>query len=139
MNHSLPRFLSPTCVLLAGLASCLTSLSVSAAVPSEAAGKAAVIGQPTELVVQPASIALRGGHAHQQIVVTGRYANNVVRDLTGLCELSSETPAVAGVDATGFVTPKTNGTTALVVKAGGKSVRVAVAVTDLDKPHVTSF
>jgi hypothetical protein len=132
MNGSLPRF------LLAGLFACLTALSVSASVPIDA-GKAAVIGQPSALQVQPETIALSGGHAHQQLIVTGRYAAGIVRDLTGLCELTSETPAIVAVDETGFVTPKKNGGTAIVVKAGGKSVRVPVTVADLDKPHATSF
>jgi hypothetical protein len=111
----------------------------SAAVPSNAAKKAAVIGEPASLVAQPASISLSGARSHQQLVVTGRYAGDVVRDLSALCEMSSENPAIAVVDDTGFVTPKKNGTTAIVVKAGGKHVRVPVVVEHLDKPKPTSF
>jgi hypothetical protein len=133
MNALLPR------VFFAALAVSLTGLPVSAAVPTDASDKAAVIGQPAALVVQPTSIVLSGRHARQQIVVTGNYANGVVRDLTSLCELTSETPEIAAVDETGFVAPKKNGGTAIVVKAGGKSVRVPVTVKDLDKPHATSF
>ncbi|HEY7426508.1 MAG TPA: DUF1549 domain-containing protein [Gemmataceae bacterium] len=135
MNGSLPHFLSSVRVLLAGLTACLTVLPVSAAAPD----KAAVIGQPAALVVQPESITLSGRHARQQLIVTGHYSGGAVRDLTGLCELASETPAIAAVDETGFVTPRKNGGTALVVKAGGKNVRVPVTVKDLDKPQVTSF
>ncbi len=136
MNGSLPRFLRP---FLAGFFACLSVLPASAGTPADAAGKAAVIGQPTALQVQPQSIVLTGGHAHQQLVVTGRYAGGTLRDLTGVCELASEAPAIATVDETGFVTPKKNGSTALVVKAGGQNVRVPVTVQALDKPHATSF
>ncbi len=143
MNGSSPRFrpsFPGRCVSIAsGLLLCLAVLPASASVPADAAAKATVIGQPIALTVQPESVTLTGRHATQQLVVTGRYADGTVRDLTALCEWTSETPAVAAVDATGFVTPKKNGTANIVVKAGGKSARVSVTVKDFDKPQTTSF
>ena len=41
--------------------------------------------------------------------------------------------------AGGFVPPKKNGVTALLVKAGGQTARVPVTVKDLDKPQPVSF
>ncbi|HTU92207.1 MAG TPA: DUF1553 domain-containing protein, partial [Gemmataceae bacterium] len=102
-------------------------------------GNEDVVGQPMSLQVQPESIALRGRHAHQQLVVTGHYADGLVRDLTSLCAMSSETADVVAVDETGFVTPKKNGQTAIRIKAGGKTARVPVTVTDLDRPLAASF
>jgi hypothetical protein len=139
MNGCLPRLLPAVSPYLTALLACLTALPAFAGVPADAAGKAKVVGQPAAVQVQPETITLIGGHAHQQIIVTGRYAEGVVRDLTTVCEMSAEAPAIAVVDETGFVTPRQNGATAIVVKAGGKSVRVPVTVKDLDKPHVTSF
>jgi hypothetical protein len=98
-----------------------------------------MLGQPDALEVQPASITLCGRHSNQQLVVTGRYADGHVRDLTTVCALSSEPGEVATVDETGFVTPKKNGQTAILVKAGGRTARVPVIVTDIDKPLATSF
>jgi hypothetical protein len=124
---------------LAGWFVALAVLPASASVPTDPAAKALVIGQPASLLIQPESVTLTGRHATQQLVVTGSYADGVVRDLTALCEWSSESPAVVGVDETGFVAPRKNGTATIVVKAGGKSVRVPVTVKDLDKPRFTSF
>lgn len=139
MNASLSHWLFSLRLVFAGLSLSLTAWQASAASAAEAADKAAVIGQPAALQVQPESITLRGQHANQQLVVTGRYANGLVRDLTGVCELRSEAAAIAAVDETGFVTPKKNGQTAIVIKAGDKTARVPVTVTDLDRPHATSF
>ncbi|HTU18739.1 MAG TPA: DUF1553 domain-containing protein [Gemmataceae bacterium] len=139
MNGSLSRWLFPIRFVFAGLLLSVTTLHSFASSAADAADKAAVIGQPVALQVQPERITLRGRHANQQLVVTGRYADGLVRDLTGLCALSSEAAEVAAVDDTGFITPKKNGQTAILIKAGGKSARVPVTVTDLDKPHATSF
>jgi hypothetical protein len=97
------------------------------------------LGQPIALQVQPPTVTLHGRHANQQLVVTGRYADGAVRDLTSLCAMNSEASDVVAIDATGFITPKKNGQTAILVKAGGKTARVPVIVADLDKPHATSF
>jgi hypothetical protein len=135
MNVSLPRWLLTRRFVLAGMALSLMDARVFSAAPAEAAA----VGQPTALQVQPDSIKLRGGHAYQQLVVTGRYADGLVRDLTSLCELSSESADVAAVDETGFVRPKKNGQTAILIKAGGKTARVPVSVTDLGGRQATSF
>jgi hypothetical protein len=75
----------------------------------------------------------------QQVVVTGRYADGSVRDLTPFCELALEGADVAGVSPEGLVLPKKNGSTGLVVKAGGQTARVAVTVKDLEKPQPVGF
>ncbi len=139
MTFSLPHRLFSRCIVFTGLALSLMAMRTFAASPAEHADKAAIMGQPVSLQVQPENITLRGRHARQQLVVTGHYPGGLVRDLTTLCAISSESAEVAAVDETGYVTPKKNGQTALVVKAGGKTVRVPVMVTDLDKPHITSF
>jgi hypothetical protein len=139
MKSSMPHWLVSLRFVFAGLSLSLMTARTSAASPSEAADQAAIVGQPAALQVQPQSITLRGRHAHQQVVVTGHYAGGLVRDLTALCAMSSESSAVAAVDETGFVTPKKNGQTAILVKVGGKTARVLVSVIDLDKPSATSF
>jgi hypothetical protein len=139
MKSSLPNWLASLRIVFAGLLLSPMALSTSAASPSEASDKAAVIGQPVTLQVQPGSVTLRGRHAHQQLIVSGRYADGLVHDLTTLCAMSSESAEVAVVDKTGFVTPKKNGQTAILVKAGGKTARVPVIVTGLDQPNGTGF
>jgi hypothetical protein len=139
MNAWLPPILPSLRPALVGLLIGILALPASATVPSEPERKAAIVGQPAALVVQPETITLSGSHAHQQLVVTGRYADGAVRDLTGVCDATSEAPAIASIDETRFVTPKKNGSTAIVVKAAGKSVRIPVMVKDLDKQQATSF
>ena len=121
MNDMLPRWLLSIRLVFVGLACFLAIAQGAASSAAEAADKAAVLGQPAALQVQPQSITLRGRHANQQIVVTGEYAGGVIRDLTGVCEMSSEAAEIAAIDETGYVTPKKNGQTALVIKAGDKT------------------
>src|SRR5579884_531500 len=139
MKPSMPRRLLSVRFVFVGVSLTLATMRLSAASPAETSDKASLIGQPSVLQVQPQSITLRGGHAHQQLVVTGHYAGGFVRDLTALCAMSSKSTDVATIDEAGFVTPKKNGQTAILVKASGKTARVPVIVTDLDKPHATSF
>jgi hypothetical protein len=110
-----------------------------AAVPADPATRANLIGQPTALHVEPAAVTLTGPRALQQMVVTGRYADGTVRDLTPFCDLATEAPGVAAVDATGLLQPRKTGSTVLVVKAGPQTARVPVTVADFDKPSPVSF
>jgi hypothetical protein len=96
-------------------------------------------GQPEELVVQPETIVLTGPRSMQQVVVSGRYADGTVRDLTPFCDLAVEIPGVAEVEAGGLVLPKRDGVTRLSVKSGGKTARVPLTVKDFDKPQPISF
>jgi hypothetical protein len=124
---------------LAGLTLALTATACQGAVPPEPTRRAAVIGQPTALLVQPETITLLGPRGLQQVVVTGRYADGSLRDLTPLCDFRCENAALAAVDGGGFLTPRANGTTALVVKAGALSARVPLAVKDFNKPQPIRF
>jgi hypothetical protein len=131
------RFLlRPTFAVLATLA--LAATAATAAVPTEPAKVAPLVGVPAALVVQPETITLAGPRALQQIVVTGQYADGTIRDLTPFCELNAEAADVAALKD-GLVVPKKNGTTSLIVKAGGKTVKVPVVVKDFDKPAPVSF
>jgi hypothetical protein len=117
----------------------LCTSPAAAAVPKDTATRSAVLGTAADLQVQPAAIILDGPRARQQVVVTGRYADGTVRDLTAFCELSCEAADLVGIEAGGFLAPKKSGSSALVVKAGAKTVKVPVTVKDFDKPHPVSF
>jgi hypothetical protein len=122
------------------LAVALTGLPVPAhaAPPSDPAERAALIGKPTALLVQPETLQLKGPRSRQQLIVTGRYYDASLRDLTGVCEITCESD-IASVGTNGFVTPLKNGTTSLVIKAGAEFVKVPLTVTDMDKPQPVSF
>jgi hypothetical protein len=110
--------------------------SVSASPPTDPAKRAAFIGQPTALVVQPESVTLTSARSGQQLIVTGRYADGTVRDLTALCDFEA-----CGIRVTegGWVTGRKNGTFEVDVNAGGKTVTIDVVCKDFDKPQPVSF
>ncbi len=137
MNRFIQRVPHSIASFLIGLS--LTTISASPAVALEPSDRPGLIGRPVSLQVQPASVSLNGSRAHQQLVVTGRYADGAVRDLSAACDLTFENAEVAGVDESGFLTPKKNGQTVVLVKAGGQTARVPVTVANVEKPRVTSF
>jgi hypothetical protein len=110
-----------------------------AALPTDPAERGKLTGRPTALLVQPEAVVLAGPRAMQQVVVTGRYADGSVRDLTPFCEWTVETPGVAQVEAGGFLLPQKDGTTALLVKVAGQTARVPLTVKDFAKPQPISF
>jgi hypothetical protein len=127
------RFLTGLLVLFA------VALPLRAGVPTGPEDRAPIIGQPTGLQVYPTAITLNGPHAMQQIIVTGRYANGAERDLTALCDVSVEAADLVDLATGGFLLPKKDGSTHLVIKAATQTVRVPVIVKDMDKPQPTSF
>jgi hypothetical protein len=126
---------------VAALCAFLTAVSaVSAAgIPSDPATRAPLVGNPAALLVQPVAVALNGPRSMKQIVVTGRYADSSVRDLTSFCEFTFENADIASIGGDGFLTPQKNGDTALIIKAGVQTVRVAVSVKEMEKPQPVRF
>jgi hypothetical protein len=111
----------------------------SAAIPSDAEARTALIGSPVALSVQPSALALAGPRAVQQVIVTGRYSDGSVRDLTAFSAFALENAELASISPEGFVSPRKTGETTLVVKAGGQTATVPVAVKDFDKPQPVQF
>jgi hypothetical protein len=114
-------------------------LPARASLPTDPEEKAKLIGEPAALLAQPETLVLNGPRARQQLVVSGRYANGTVRDLTPFCDLAVETPGVVEIGPGGFLVPRQDGVTALVVKAGAQTLRVPVTVKDFTKPQPISF
>jgi hypothetical protein len=128
--------LRPTFAVFAALT--LAAAVAPAAVPTEPAKIAPLIGQPIALAVQPQTITLTGPRALQQVVVTGKYADGTLRDLTPFCEMTPEAADVAGL-RDGLVVPKKNGSTSLAIRAGGQTIKASIVVKDFDKPAPVSF
>src|SRR5271165_5590485 len=79
-----------------GLAVILVStMQVSAGLPASPAERSKLIGQPLALVAEPGSISLTSPRATQQIVITGKYADGSVRDLTLFSDMASESTSIA--------------------------------------------
>ena len=95
--------------------------ATQAAPPLSAKDKEKVIGQPVAIQVLPQAIQLSGPRAVQQIVVSGRYADGTVRDLTLFSDVKIEGDVVL-VDEDLFLVPKKNGAGTLTVKAGKQKI-----------------
>lgn len=112
---------------------------LQAAVPTDPAARALAIGQPVEIRVQPAALALTGPRALQQLVVTGRYQDGSQRDLTHFCEYQLQGARVLDLVDAGFVAARENGAATLRVSAGGQTATVAVRVEGMQNPDPVSF
>jgi hypothetical protein len=96
------------------------------------------IGSPAALTLEPTGITLVGPRARQQVLVTGRYANADLRDLTGLIPLASSNPAVARIEGT-VVLPVANGDCHIVALVGSQATVVPCSVKLMEVPHPVSF
>jgi hypothetical protein len=94
---------------------------------------------PTSLSVEPATIALHGKWDRQQLVVTGRFESNSVRDLTHSVTYTVQSPEIVTVTSQGVVLPTGNGSTVVSVRQGAVEVKVAVQVAEMDQPSTVSF
>ncbi len=118
----------------------LSTTAVRAAVPTDPAERTALIGQPTELLVAPgATVTLSGPRDVAQVVVTAKYANGQLRDLTGVVEATSSAPDILAVGEGMFLRGKKNGTATVTIKAGGKVAGIAVTVKDFEAAKPVSF
>lgn len=120
-------------------ASMQTPGMVRAELPNTAEARQSVIGQPVALEVAPAAIVLSGPHSSQQVLVTGKYADGRVRDLTALASYSLKGGAAVSVGPEGFVLPLSDGATTLQVDVGGKQASIAVVVKDMATASPVSF
>src|SRR5262249_25068426 len=114
--------------LAATLLAALAADPARGAPPADPAAVARAVGQPAALPAQPEAAPRAGPGARQQVVVTGRYADGSVRDLTPFCEMAVEPADVAAAEAGGYLAARKSGTAALVVKAGGRAARVPLVV-----------
>jgi hypothetical protein len=133
-DRPMPRPLIPACLIAFAFAA-----PASAAPPLAADERAAAAGQPVAIEVNPAAITLNGTHDARQLVVTGKYADGTLRDLTALAGVVVEKAGVVEVQDGAYLRPKADGATTLVLSVGGKQARVPVAVKGMDEPALVSF
>ena len=111
----------------------------NAAPPVDPADRAAVAGQPAALEVYPPTVTLSGIRDARQLVVTGKYADGTLRDLTSVATARLEPADVVELQDGLFLRPKKDGSAAVVIAAGGKEVRVPVTVAGIGQPSPVSF
>ena len=98
-------------------------------------------GQETQagaLDIQPASFSLTSARARQQVVVTGTFGPEDIRDVTAEVEYESSDPSVVTVEGS-LVQPTGNGTAVITARLGESSAAAEVTVTGFEVPSPVSF
>ncbi|MCI0700003.1 MAG: DUF1553 domain-containing protein [Planctomycetia bacterium] len=121
------------------LALLVTASPTLAAPPLDPDEQKAVIGEPATLEVFPANVTLTGIRDARQLVVTAKYADGSLRDLTGVVQAKVEPAGVVELQDGLFLRPKKNGNAVVIINASGKEFRVAVTVAGMDEPSPVSF
>ncbi|MFO0824566.1 MAG: hypothetical protein U0792_15850, partial [Gemmataceae bacterium] len=113
-----------TCaILLTAFAS-----STVAAPPVGAEERKEIAGQPTAIEIAPGDVKLSGVRDARQLVISGKYADGSLRDLTALADVKVEPADVVDLQEGVFLRPKKNGSATLTATAGGKQAKVAITV-----------
>ncbi len=137
MSWSSPKrsaILATLCLLLA----CLARPSHAASADSENALEPIAVGSPTRIEVFPTSFKLDSPRRVVHFVVTGIYADGSVQDLTRVAEVVPQNTEVAQAEGA-VVSPLANGTTDVLIKAGGHEVRVPLEVVNQETSDKVSF
>jgi hypothetical protein len=97
--------------------------------PSTRAAKAETpLDEPLSLSVDPGDVRLDSVWQRAQLVLTGHYPGNRVRDLTRSALYSSWTPEVAVISRDGVITPRRPGHTVIRARVGAAAIEVPVSV-----------
>lgn len=125
---------------LLGFAALLAGVNAHLTFAAEAASKLepVVVGTPESIEVFPASFALNGGRERVQLVVTGKYADGTVQDLTRVAQFAPASPGILEVQ-NGVALPRQNGQTDIVVTVGDKQAKTAITVAHLGESRPLSF
>jgi hypothetical protein len=104
--------------------------------PAAGAGRTA---EPNVVALnaEPAQVVLTHAGDRQHLLVTGKLADDTLRDCTRSVQYASANPAVAAVSAEGVVTPKAAGQTTISVAGFGLSVQVPVVIKGADRRPVS--
>jgi hypothetical protein len=113
------------------------------------AGSSAIAGPATvpmvgtgglrSLSILPEKVTLRGADQVQQLVVTGHYANDGVRDVTQEAVLRAADPTIVGVERGRLLVARKNGVTEVTAEMEGKTAKVAVTVEGAEREQPINF
>ena len=102
------------------------------------ADDAAEVGQPSSIVFEQAKVELLGKRARQQVLVTGKYSADDVRDLTTFATYTSSNPAVVTMDGS-VALPAGNGEAMISATVAGHTITLPVIVKNVELPAPISF
>jgi len=96
-------------------------------------------GPLVALEILPATIALEGPQARQQLVVEAHYADGHVADVTAQSHLALANPALAVLDHDFVLLPRRDGTAAVRAEFDGRSAMAPLTIHNALAPTVWSF
>lgn len=96
------------------------------------------VGQPSSILLEPARFELLGKRSRQQLIVTGKYSGEEVRDLTPAATFTSSHPEIVTIENS-IALPKGNGEATITASVGGQTFSVPVVVKNLEAPAPISF
>jgi hypothetical protein len=91
------------------------------------------------IVLEPEHPLIFGAQLTQTLIVTGKYTDGSMRDLTRQASFASSDPAIATVDSSGTVKAITNGQAWITAKVGRVRARQAIRVQFADRKRAISF
>jgi hypothetical protein len=91
------------------------------------------------VALEPSNPIIFGANLTQTLIVTGKYTDGSLRDLTRQAIFTSSDPSVATVDSNGTVKAIKNGQAWITAKVGRFAVRQAVRVQLADQKRAVSF
>lgn len=137
MSWSSPKR-SAILAMLCLLAICAARSSQAADAGGETTLEPIAVGSPTKIEVFPTSFKLDSPRRIVHFIVTGIYADGSVQDLTRVAEVAPQNAQVAKAEGA-VVSPVANGTTEVLIKAGGHEVRVPLEVVNQETSDKVSF
>lgn len=91
------------------------------------------------VALEPSNPIIFGANITQTLIVTGKFTDGSLRDLTRQATFTSSDPAVATVDSSGTVKAIKNGQAWITAKVGRLSARQAIRVQLADQKRAISF
>ena len=89
--------------------------------------------------LEPSTPTIFGANLTQTLIVTGKYSDGSLRDLTRQATFTSSDPAVATVDPSGIVKAIKNGQAWITAKVGRSGARQTIRVQHADQKRAISF
>lgn len=96
------------------------------------------VGQPASIIFEQAKVELVGKRSRQQLLVTGKYSGDNVRDLTSFATYATSNPAVVSLDGS-VALPAGNGEATVSATVAGQTITLPVVVKNMEAPAPISF
>lgn len=117
----------------------VVALGAIAIAPGFAVAEAPIeVGQPSAIVLEPSKFELIGLRSRQQLIVTGKYSGDDVRDLTPATTLVSSNPQIIKIEGS-VAFPVANGEATITATIAGQTSQVPVVVKSMELPDPVSF